>query len=201
MTDEEKEVEVPEEVVDYHVDGPVHNPPVPGVSTRQHHETVPTKASGQHIEPSVSPGERHPDVKLVRHDDWRPRMHAHHATAIGKEFKWGEHDCAKYAASHVYAITGEQFGDEITGYTTAIGALKKLKENGHDDLKSLVAKHLPEVLNSYAHVGDLALLEGDETGWGIGIYLGEHVGVLTPKGYGLVRRDDVRIKHSYKVGH
>lgn len=43
------------------------------------------------------------------------------------EFKWGEHDCALWAASCVHAITGIDFAKDIRGtYTSPEGAYKQI---------------------------------------------------------------------------
>lgn len=114
-------------------------------------------------------------------------------------FEWGEHDCALFASEHVKALTEVDIGSDYRGkYSNALGALKTLKENGYDNLLELCQDNFLEIHLSQARSGDLAIIEED--GYALAVVLGETIGVLTPNGYGIIRRSDKRIKTGFKIG-
>lgn len=143
-------------------------------------------------------------LTLNRIPKWRGAMQDNIAVAAVTEFEWGEHDCALFAASHIECVTGVDIGTPFyKQYSTALGAMKVLKQAGYDSLLAMAQDKLPPVSLPKAHVADLALVknaEGD-TGWAIGIYLGADVGLLTPTGYGTIIRSDPRIQFAFAVGY
>lgn len=137
---------------------------------------------------------------MTRLPDWRVRLNAVVDEAMTKEFAWGSHDCAfGLAAPSVRALTGEPIAEEWVGtYSTALGALKRLKEEGYESVVDYVAKRFEEIHTSLARVGDLAAIKTEETGWALGVFMGERIGVVTPAGYGTIERG--LAQRAFKVG-
>lgn len=145
---------------------------------------------------------------LTRLPDWRSRMHTNLDKVKVTPFGWGKNDCATLLTSHVFSLTGQDIlKDYPQNYDSLEGALEAIKEYGYADFNEMVAANFAEIPTNHVHaqVGDLAMIQtdptkGDGVGWGIGVFLGGHVGVLTPKGYGYLPRSFSKITHSYKVG-
>lgn len=115
-------------------------------------------------------------------------------------FVWGENDCAiGLAARCVQAITGEDMAAPFRGtYDTAEGAIAALNDAGFADLVAFALAHFEEIHPSQARIGDLALIPSEPTGWTVGVFAGERIGVLTLKGYGTVERE--RASRAFRVG-
>lgn len=140
-------------------------------------------------------------LDLIRIVDWRTRMESNLISVRTKPFEWGTHDCALFASDHVNAITDVNLGENFRGkYSTALGAIKTLRDAGYGNLLELCQDKLPEIHSSLTRIGDIVILESEETGYGIGIVLGENVGVLTSNGYGIIKRSDNRIKTGFRIG-
>jgi hypothetical protein len=137
---------------------------------------------------------------MKRQPGWRTRLHREIAHAAKKLFDWGDHDCVLFAAGDcVFAMTGEDPAASFRGtYSNAFGASRAIKAAGFDDLPSLVAAHFSEVHPSAAHFGDLMAVPGtNETGWALGICLGERIAVLGPQGLGTIARN--RATRAFRV--
>lgn len=93
------------------------------------------------------------------------------ARFYGRPFKWGSSDCAKMAAFHA-----KKFGWKVPvpgGYSTALGAAKRLRELGYDTLPDLVAGYgLKEIAPAFAMTGDIVSSFSDDALGSIGIVLG-----------------------------
>ncbi|MBC8718181.1 hypothetical protein H5024_11235 [Ochrobactrum sp. Marseille-Q0166] len=122
---------------------------------------------------------------MKRYPDWRPRLSAYLYEVAHKPFKWGEHDCALFAAGAVEAMTGADFAAEYRGkYKTLIGGLRKLRKSGFADHAEMAASIFEECHPSSAHVGDLAAIETDE-GIALGVVQGQRIYVLRPDQAGI----------------
>jgi hypothetical protein len=116
-------------------------------------------------------------------------------------FEWGVHDCALFAGEHLKALTDFDITHDFVGkYTDAEGAVAALKDAGYDNLLDLCQKNFPEVPVAFVRHGDVVILDGGDTGYAVAIVLGETIGVVTPNGYGIIRRTDKRIKTGFKIG-
>lgn len=137
---------------------------------------------------------------MTRLPDWRVRLVRTLDDVATKPFDWGDTDCVfGLAAPAVEAVTGEKMVEEFRGtYSTAAGAVRALLNHGYADLPDYLAQHFVERPPALARVGDLVLIRADETGWGIGVVLGDRVAVMTPTGYGTVTRD--RAERAFEVG-
>jgi hypothetical protein len=123
---------------------------------------------------------------MKRLPGWRGRLDAV-LTDARKPFAWFQHDCCMgLVVPAVQALTGEDIGAPFRDrpYTSALGALKAIKDAGFDDLEALAASHFPEGHPSSARVGDIAAFKAEDTGWALGIVIGSRIGVLRPDGYG-----------------
>ncbi len=136
---------------------------------------------------------------MMRRPDWRSRLQALIAAAQKRPFQWGSHDCALgLAGPAVLAMTGENLMAEFPPYGTARGAIKALRTCGYESLADFAARHFDEIHPSQARAGDLALFTSAETGHAFGIVLGERIAVVTPKGFGTVRRSSA--ERTFRVG-
>ena len=130
-------------------------------------------------------------MTIQRRDDWRPALHEAIEATRREPFRWGERDCALFAADCIKAMTGHDLGFGFRGgYEDAPGAMKALRRAGFDDLPSLAASFFEEIHPVRAGVGDIAAIEMAE-GWALGVYGGPRVTVLRPDGLGSVDRSMV----------
>ncbi|MEJ1353084.1 MAG: hypothetical protein RPU39_00145 [Candidatus Sedimenticola sp. (ex Thyasira tokunagai)] len=100
---------------------------------------------------------------MARHEGWEKRLMAEVRAAEDKTFKWGEFDCALFAADCVKAITGADLAADFRGhYTTAKGSLKALKKYGAGDLESTATRQLGNPIDTrLAMRGDVVMVNSD----------------------------------------
>lgn len=140
----------------------------------------------------------------MRTVDWRPRMEENLQRVKSTPFEWGVHDCALFAASHVNVISADpehrNLDEVFKGkYSTALGSIKALKQQGYDSLRDLLKSKFEEIHPVFAGRGDLVIALDEEGNQAIGICLGEHCGFLRPEGYGYLIRTSQMIKWAYRV--
>jgi hypothetical protein len=98
---------------------------------------------------------------MTRLPDWRPRLADYIAATRRRPFKYGEQDCAMFAAGAVRAMTGhDPLGDLSLDYSTYPGGIRVLRRQGHADHIALARALLPEIPVAEARMGDLAVLPG-----------------------------------------
>lgn len=128
-----------------------------------------------------------------RRPDWQPLLFAYLAEVTRRQLAPGEHDCALFAAGAVEAMTGVDPAAEWRGrYTSFKAGLKALKKTGVRDHIALVSIHFPPVAPAFAQVGDLGVIRLPAELPALGIFTGEHLGVLRDTGLGFVPRDMAR---------
>lgn len=133
-----------------------------------------------------------PDGIPPRLPDWRQRLRAYISECRRKPFRPGQHDCALFAAGAVEALTGMDPAASWRGkYRSLKAGQAALQEAGFTDHIEAVASLFPEVPPSLAHVGDLAVVDGD-TAPALGVFQGAAVFVLRPDGMAVVDRMEVR---------
>jgi hypothetical protein len=97
---------------------------------------------------------------IARLSDWRTRLAVYLAACREKPFAYGEHDCARFAAGAVEAVTGT---DPSAGlgirYTTLLGGRRALAARGYRDPIAFVRERFEEIAPALARVGDLAVIE------------------------------------------
>ncbi|RWR08531.1 DUF6950 family protein [Paenirhodobacter populi] len=137
---------------------------------------------------------------LTRLPDWRARFAAEMDRQRQVPFEWGAHDCVSgLAFVAVEALTGVDLRPDWAGYTTAAGALKKLKSKGHNNLGEMMASLFPEIPPALARVGDLGLIPTDDAiGAGLCIFDASGVVTLTETGHGRMPREAAT--QAFKVG-
>ncbi len=134
----------------------------------------------------------------MRIDNWPSRLAEAVAAAEHTPFAWGAHDCAAFAAACEKAITGEtQFGDVLGNHQTALGAARRLKRAGFDDIEALVAARLPEIGVNFAQRGDIVVTDS-ELGPVIGVMLGDVF--VSPGDDGLARQERIFARRAWRVG-
>lgn len=98
---------------------------------------------------------------MARLADWEKRLADYIAEAQLQPFKWGEWDCALFAAGAALAMTGEDRASAFRNrYTTAMGSTKALKRYGGGTLKSAFDMHYPDKPIGFAVRGDLVMYDG-----------------------------------------
>ncbi|KEP68418.1 hypothetical protein DL1_11985 [Thioclava dalianensis] len=137
---------------------------------------------------------------MKRVDGWREALDQAVFEMRRKPFVWGENDCALGLAGNVTrALLGTDLSAPWRGrYSSRIGALRVLRNDGFEDLADLVATVLPEIHPAQARIGDLAAVEADAMGHALGVFNGERVFVLREDGWGTVDRAQAR--RAFKVG-
>lgn len=138
--------------------------------------------------------------ELKRLPGWRGRLFAEMEARRHAGFVWGESDCAVgLASSAVHAITGVDLAAEWRGqYSTAAGALRALREAGHETLAEAAASLLPEIHPSAANIGDVAVVPSDGEIGAFGVFDTGTIVVMTLNGIDrLPRAAAIR---AFKVG-
>lgn len=93
---------------------------------------------------------------MARLPDWEGRLTAYLSTPGRDEFRWGEQDCALFAAGAVEAMTGEHPAPEFLGvYTDQRGAAEALRELGDGTLFRTFDTRFPRKAIGFAQRGDL----------------------------------------------
>ncbi len=134
----------------------------------------------------------------MRIDKWPSRLVAAVAAAEKIPFAWGTHDCGAFAAACEKAITGTtKFGDVLGNYKTALGAARRLKHAGFDNIEALVAARLPEVPVNFAQRGDFVVSDSD-LGPVIGVMLGDVF--VSPGDGGLIRQSRTFARRAWRIG-
>lgn len=88
---------------------------------------------------------------------WLVCLDAFLVERMHRQFTWGAHDCALFAADAVLATTGVDPAADLRGYGTARQALRLIRQRG--GLRAIADKALgPALPARYACRGDVALL-------------------------------------------
>lgn len=113
-------------------------------------------------------------MPLRRCEDWPAQLDAAIVEARERAFKWGEHDCALWAAAVVERMTGRDFAAELRGtYHTALGANRIIARRG--GLAEIVDDALgrdARVMVTRAQRGDVVIAT-PSVGRAIGICVGK----------------------------
>ncbi|ATI54178.1 DUF6950 family protein [Sphingomonas melonis] len=106
---------------------------------------------------------------FVRHQDWEERLSLILDRKSDQPFKWGENDCALFAADCVKAMTGGDPAEAYRGkYDTARGAALALREHGEGTLLKTLRALFTEVSPHFAQRGDVVMLDATTTGICVG---------------------------------
>ncbi|MFO1141187.1 MAG: hypothetical protein U1E59_02160 [Amaricoccus sp.] len=98
--------------------------------------------------------------QLTRLPDWRSRLGDYLAAARTRPFRYGEQDCARFAAGAIEALTGTDPIAELgIRYTTLAGGHRALRQRGYRDPVAFVRANFAEIPPSFARMGDLAVVE------------------------------------------
>jgi hypothetical protein len=95
-----------------------------------------------------------------------------------RPFRYGEHDCALFAAGWVKARTGRDLAAGIK-YTSCKEGLRALRGLGFRRPADMAEAFLQEIPVAHARAGDLAVISG-----ALGIVAGERIAVLRAEGLG-----------------
>ena len=96
---------------------------------------------------------------MTRLPDWRTRLAVYLAAGRAKPFAYGEHDCARFAAGAVEAVTGADPSAALgIRYTTLVGGRRALVARGYRDPVAFVRESFEEIPPALARIGDLAVV-------------------------------------------
>lgn len=107
---------------------------------------------------------------MSRRHDWPQRLALYLEQRRATPFEWGVHDCCRFAAGAVEAMTGRNRMDHFA-YSTELGAARLIQRAG--GLEVLLRETLGEPLPSLgqAQRGDVVLADL-ESGPTVGVFLG-----------------------------
>lgn len=133
---------------------------------------------------------------------WPKRLEAFIDQVKANAFAWDGFDCGpNWAGRHVEVMTGHDPAAAFRGrYKSRNGALRVMRQAGHDDLADLVATMLPELEHpSQAIVGDIVAVRVDTAfKHALGICNGSTIFVLREDGIGLL--DLLAADRAFRVG-
>ena len=118
---------------------------------------------------------------MTRCQDWPARLAAEIERARHARFRWGEHDCALFAADVVRALTGFDLAAEFRGtYRSSLGARQWLRK--YCGLLVLATRKLGDPIPvAVAARGDI-VARCDERGPALGVCLGARCAFTGPRG-------------------
>ncbi|WP_407496855.1 DUF6950 family protein [Pseudooceanicola sp. MF1-13] len=128
---------------------------------------------------------------LTRRSDWNARLAAHLSTVDRLPMNWTGSDCLLHLVGRgVEAMTDVDPVAQLRGrYTTARGAVRVMRNEGHATLADAVAAHLPEIHPSRAQAGDIAAIPSDDGfGFALGLVGGSVLHVMAEEGRAVVPR-------------
>ncbi len=136
-----------------------------------------------------------PTTQLRRRHDWPERLAGVLRAARGQGFRWGDHDCALFAARAVEAMTGHDPAAGFRGrYKTrrgAYGRLRRFAAGGLAEAAEKIAKTLraEEIAPATAGRGDVVLVAA-ATGEALGVIdlSGRGIAVTGPDGLSILPR-------------
>ena len=121
-----------------------------------------------------------------RISDWEQRLSDYLISKRHEPFQYGKHDCARFVAGAVEAITGENpMSDIVREYNSEISSLRVLKELGFDNVEQFTDSKFTSIPVGFAQTGDIALHDGS-----LGIVLGSKAVFASEIGYTFVDRSE-----------
>ena len=116
----------------------------------------------------------------MRHPDWLPRLRSEIDAANARPFAWGEHDCCKFAARCVDAMTGTTHEASLS-YHDKPSALRFLATEG--GLEAALTRRFGEPV-TWARVqrGDLCLVQTEDGIGAVGVCVGAQVACVAESG-------------------
>lgn len=105
---------------------------------------------------------------MARVYNWRTTLTAHINEHREREFEWGQHDCALWAASCVAQIIGEDFAEKVRGtYSTPEGAYKAiLKAYNCHQITEICQKFFGDPIHiAFALPGDIVFRKSNMGGF------------------------------------
>lgn len=98
----------------------------------------------------------------MRKKGWEQALHRTCVKAMRKAYRWGEQDCALFAADCVLAMTGKDFAKDYRGkYDSEESANEMLASLKCESIGDLPGIHLIEITPSLAQRGDIVLMPGE----------------------------------------
>ena len=111
--------------------------------------------------------------------------------------QYGVSDCFLIADDSVEAITGERIDPSLLGYSNEVGAAKKMRQHGFENVEQIFASKFEEIPPSQAQRGDIGIVESDGELCG-GVFTA--LGFATRDEFTLLFLPVSRVKTAFKVG-
>jgi len=135
-------------------------------------------------------------TKIKRVHDWPQRLAAYVVSARTAKFKWGEFDCAMFAAGAIHSMTGTDLAVEFRGqYSDEAGARKLF-----DRAIARASETLQPIELGFARRGDLLLTRNGSSEPGLAIVGLDGGHALCASDRGLVRIARARWLRVWRVG-
>ncbi len=139
---------------------------------------------------------------MNRKENWPEKLADYISVCQEKKFRWGTHDCLRFAAGAIEAMTGVDLFDDyfekinFKPYRNRAEAYKLLGETYEGELERLcevfaVYNDWPEVEKYYARRGDLAIIPTPE-GDALAICIGSQCTAASAKGLAFVSVEQVK---------
>lgn len=131
--------------------------------------------------------------------DWEDRLRTYLDRVAEDPFRWGQHDCALFAAGAIKAMTGFDPAADLRGtYSTKTGALEALREHCAGTLLRTAVHWLgaPKSIHQVKR-GDIVMRDRFTLGVCVGLhsyFVGEGPGTI-----GLVPLPTHSLKHAFTV--
>lgn len=131
---------------------------------------------------------------------WRSRLNEAIKASTARHLKPGDHDCAIFLASCVYALTGVDLAEKYRGrYGTIEDGYALLSADGFETIEAHIAAHFQQLPHhTQAVTGDIAVISDAGGAERTGIVDQDRVRVVMQTGSGLVPRS--RMIRAYAVG-
>lgn len=133
---------------------------------------------------------------MKRFPDWEVRLCSYLEPLRDQAFKWGELDCAIFAAGAVQAMTGEDPMRGLRGYQSEAAAENILKTKAGGTLIRFMDGKFERVPVGFAHRGDLVMVDG-----GLALAMGDVAIQVGQQGEreGLIRRPRGEWQRAWRV--
>jgi hypothetical protein len=131
---------------------------------------------------------------MAKRTGWRNAITALITEICRRPFKFGVHDCAVgWAFPAIEKQVGLDMGAPLRDrYNSIPECARVLNSLGHASLAAYLAAHFDEVPVLAAQYGDIAVLPCEHEGWALGVFFRDHIGVITPAGYGTTLRTNAQ---------
>jgi len=129
--------------------------------------------------------------------DWPQNLSRLASAWRDRPYDWNGSDCVTFAGDAVFVQTGVDPIEDVRGrYSTKLGALRVIKNEGFDCLGDMIADRFTECRIDQLSRGDIALFPGDDGDF-VGVVFGHYA--VAPHGQGLIQVSLKFAERGFKV--